>query len=118
MMIATTYPQGTPMISVSDFKAVWRVLSVLVKGQDNVSIRASDRIQAEDLREHPAIIIGGSNNPWAAVVIAHLRFQLVEDDSTQTARVIDQQSPSDRRWSVDTGDLSKNDSRSSLSFPG
>jgi hypothetical protein len=108
VMGADIRPVGlqTPMIAMSDSKAVWRVLSVLGKRQDSVVVRTSDRVQAHDLRDGPSIIIGGRNNPWSTLLLSSMRFQIVSEDSSQSLRIVDSQAPSDRRWSIESGKLS------------
>jgi hypothetical protein len=52
-----------------------------------------------DLREGPAVILGGLNNQWTSRLLPQARFYF---DGEGTERFIrDRQDPSDRRWKFD-----------------
>jgi hypothetical protein len=99
-----TVALSTPMITMADSKAVWRVLSVLESAHKNVLLRTSDRVQPHDLQDGPAILIGGPSNPWSRGLLSHLRFQVGPEDS-RTVRITDEWAPSDDRWSIDRSSL-------------
>lgn len=53
-----------------------------------------------DLRDSPAILIGGFNNPWIMRLGASLRFHYVADWDRGVGWIEDTQKPSQRTWSV------------------
>jgi hypothetical protein len=93
-------PGATPMIPISDSKAVWRVLSVLGPREKTAVVRTSDRVLASDLSVGPAIIIGGRNNAWSAQLTSRLRFQIIGDGAPQDMQIVDRESGAERKWSI------------------
>jgi hypothetical protein len=93
-------PALTPMIPISDSKAVWRILSVLGPREKNAVVRTSDRVLASDLLTGPAIIIGGRNNAWSSQLTSRLRFQIIGDGATHDLQIVDRWSAAERKWSI------------------
>jgi hypothetical protein len=65
---------------------------VLIKGEHDATLR--------DLRESPAVILGGLNNQWTARLLPQARFSF---DGEGTVRFIrDKQNPDSRQWNFDS----------------
>jgi hypothetical protein len=64
-------------------------------------IRREDQTSFNDLRQGPAILIGGFNNSWTLRLMNQGRFSLQREGSL--CWIKDQQNPADRRWAIDLG---------------
>jgi hypothetical protein len=60
-------------------------------------IRRTEATQLQDLRDGPAILIGGSDNPWTIRLTEGLRFGPARDSS---GYIRDRQNPSSRVWNA------------------
>jgi hypothetical protein len=58
----------------------------------------TEDVTLDDLEQGPAVLIGGTNNPWIAQISSSLRFTLANDGSVPY--ISDRQNPSSRRWSI------------------
>ena len=70
------------------------------KGQ-RYEIRREDLASFNDLRQGPAILIGGFNDSWTLRLMNDQRFSFQREGSL--CWIKDQQTPGDRRWSIDLG---------------
>lgn len=70
------------------------------KGQ-RYEIRREDLASFNDLRQGPAVLIGGFNDSWALRLMNDERFSFQKEGTLCWIR--DQQNPGDRRWSIDLG---------------
>jgi hypothetical protein len=63
----------------------------------------------QDLRRRPVVLIGGSNNPWALILLPSLRYSIGIDPITRDKWIQDAHDPSKRDWRID-GRLQNTDS--------
>jgi hypothetical protein len=70
------------------------------KGQP-YEIRREDRASFDDLRQGPAILIGGFNDSWTLRLMNDQRFRFQKEGTL--CWIKDQQNPADKRWSIDLG---------------
>jgi hypothetical protein len=63
-------------------------------------LRKAELTTFADLRDSPAILIGGFNNPWIMRLGASLRFHYVMDRDKDRAWIEDKQNPSRQTWRV------------------
>jgi hypothetical protein len=70
------------------------------KGQ-RYEIRREDRASFDDLRQGPAILIGGFNDSWTLRLMNDQRFRFQKEGTL--CWIKDQQNPADKRWSIDLG---------------
>jgi hypothetical protein len=92
-------PDGRPHgVALSDSTTMARLSGLLqAKGQP-WTIRAEDQATFADMRQGPAVLIGAFNDSWNLRLASSLRYTFHQESGTDW--IEDQQSPSDRKWSV------------------
>lgn len=64
-------------------------------------LEASSALTLQDFRQRPAVLIGGSNNPWALILLSKLRYSIRVDPVTQDKWIQDAENLSNRNWKID-----------------
>ncbi len=85
-------------VSFVDAFTVMQVSSALTRRGRSFRLFHTEDATLEDLKQGPAVLIGGTNNPWINQVSSELRFALARDG--QLAYISDRQNPSSRQWGV------------------
>lgn len=91
--------EGVPLAEVS---AVARVIGQKMARGKTFHVRSHATTKFVDLRDGPAVLIGGFDNSWTVRLVEelHLRYHLERDGPVLW--VGDRQNPGRRNWSVDT----------------
>jgi hypothetical protein len=84
-------------VASGDAYAAVQLSKMLVRIGKATQLRIGDNYSFEDLRNFPAIVVGGFNNRWAMDITSSLHFTFVEENGAQMIR---EQGPTGRRWSV------------------
>lgn len=58
----------------------------------------TEDVTLDDLKQGPAVLIGGTNNPWINRVSAGLRYSLADDGTVRY--ISDRENPSSRQWGI------------------
>ncbi len=87
------------LVHMSDLGTVARVSEFLGSKNKHVILKGDRELAMADLREAPAIILGGLTNQWTNRLLPQARFRF---DGEGTIRFIsDRQNPASRTWSFD-----------------
>ena len=82
-----------------DVSSACRISEFLGSRQKHVVAKGAHAITMSNLRDTPAVILGGFNNEWTARLLPQVRFSF---DGTGTVRFIrDRQHPDGRQWNFD-----------------
>jgi hypothetical protein len=84
----------------SDMLATLRISSVLAVRHRDSRVRLNNSINLEDLRQGPAVLVGGLDNQWTIRAIAPLRFKFAGSDEDRYW-ISDANNPGNRSWSLD-----------------
>lgn len=87
-------------IVYSDMLATLRISNVLAVRHRDFRIRLNTTTTLEDLRQGPAVLIGGLDNQWTLRAIAPLRFKFAGSDADRYW-IADANNPGNREWSLD-----------------
>lgn len=85
-------------VSFVDLYTVMNVASALTKRGRNFRLFHTEDATLDDLKQGPAVLIGGTNNPWINQVSSTLRFSLAKDGPLDY--IADRQNPSSRQWGI------------------
>ena len=75
-----------------------KVAGALGKRDRNFRLFHTEDATLDDLKQGPAVLIGGTNNPWITRVSAGLRYRLADDGPIRY--ISDRQNPSSRQWAI------------------
>jgi hypothetical protein len=84
----------------SDMLAALRIANVLTAQRQDYRARLNISTTLEDLRQGPAVLIGGLDNQWTMRALAPLRFRFAGSDADRYW-IYDAKNPEDRSWSLD-----------------
>ena len=84
----------------SDMLAAMRIANVLAVRHREYRVRLNVATTLEDLRQGPAVLIGGLDNQWTMRALKRLRFQFEGSDETRYW-IVDAKDRGNREWSVD-----------------
>ncbi|MGD0832630.1 MAG: hypothetical protein ABR907_16985 [Terracidiphilus sp.] len=84
-------------VASGDAYAAVQLSKMLVRIGKDTQLRIGDNYSFEDLRNFPAIVVGGFNNRWAMQITSSLHFTFVEADGAQMIR---EQGLAGRVWRV------------------
>ena len=84
----------------SDALATIRLSNLLTLHSRDYRIKLNVNTTLDDLRQGPAILIGGLDNQWTMQTTAPLRFHFAGSDR-EGYWISDARKPADRRWSLD-----------------
>jgi hypothetical protein len=87
-------------ISLSDLQALIRVIRLLDHRGNSYRVQPADATSLADLRQEPAILLGGLDNSWTLRAQQSLRYRL-ETDGNGIDWISDSHDPGARKWSVD-----------------
>ena len=84
----------------SDMLATLHIANVLTNHQRDYRTKPNVSTTLEDLRQGPAILIGGLDNPWTMRSLRDLRFHFVGSDEDRYW-IEDAENPGFKEWSLD-----------------
>ncbi len=82
----------------SDVLAAARISNLMAIKNRESRFRLNISTTLDDLRQGPAVLIGGMDNQWTLRAIAQLRFHFVGDDSQETFWITDTENPQNKDW--------------------
>jgi hypothetical protein len=88
-------------VAFSDAVTLSRLGGLLQSKNKNYRAQRGISTSFADLRNGPAVLIGGFNNAWTLRLTSQLRFTFERDSDTHIHWIRDRQNPSQRNWSVD-----------------
>lgn len=87
-------------VTYSELQAMVRVIRLLDGKHAAYVVQPASGTNFADLRQGPAILLGGLDNPWAMRAQANLRFQL-ESDGNGLDWISDSHDPGAKKWFID-----------------
>ena len=84
----------------SDMLATMRISNVLAVNHHDYHAKLNVYTNLEDLRQGPAVLIGGLDNQWTMRALAPLRFHFAGSDEDRYW-IADSKNPEDKSWSLD-----------------
>jgi hypothetical protein len=90
-----------PSIPFIDAHVGHAITTRLLELKRRTGFRPSSELTLWDFRQRPAVLIGGSNNPWALILLSKLRYSIQVDPTTHDVWIQDAQNPSKRDWKID-----------------
>ena len=82
----------------SDALAAVRISNLMAVNSRDSRFRLNISTTLNDLRQGPAVLIGGMDNQWTMRAIAPLRFHFAGDDSQETFWIADTKNPQNDDW--------------------
>lgn len=95
--------QNSERVAFSDATALARVTALLVARHHPYHIRFQVSSKLDDLRDGPAVLIGGFNNSFTLRLTSQLRFGFLRNQETKVNRIQDRNDPQNAKWSDDMG---------------
>lgn len=89
--------QKTPF---TDTRVAQAISIRLAQFKRQTNLQPSSALTFQDFRQGPAVLIGGTINPWAAMLLSKLRYTLQYDPVTLDKWIQDRQNPSVRNWKI------------------
>jgi len=96
--INAVVPMWDRYYSVGDVNSLIHLTSLLAKHGKAFEIRGGPGVTFDQLREHPAVLIGAFNNQWAMRVAGALRYRFAQDANGTVIR--DRDNPGMNDWRV------------------
>jgi hypothetical protein len=87
------------LVHVSDLSVACRISEFLGGKGKHVVVKGEHDLTMHDLRESPAVILGGLANQWTTRLLPQARFTFAGEGTVRFVR--DQQKPESRQWSFD-----------------
>jgi len=84
----------------SDVQALVQLTAVLDRRNVPHRLQPASATSFADMRQGPAILVGGLDNPWTLRVLSTKRFRFVRQDAG-LSWIEDRNDPANHRWSVD-----------------
>lgn len=88
-------------LALGDVEALNDISTFLAGRGARTSVSNSRATSFADLCKQPVVLVGGFPNVWTMRYMKLLRFQLIANSSTYVNGILDTESPSRLRWSVD-----------------
>jgi hypothetical protein len=86
-------------VAFSDATALAKLTSLLVEKNKPYRIRLQPSADLEDLKDGPAVLIGGFNNSFVLRLTGTLRFGFVRNGETHVNYIQDRKNPESTQWS-------------------
>jgi hypothetical protein len=98
--MATNWAEySTRLVHVSDLSVASRISEFLGSKGKHVIVKGEHDLTMHDLREAPAVILGGLANQWTTRFVPQARFSFGGEGTLRFIR--DRQRPDSRQWSFD-----------------
>jgi len=88
------------LVHISDLSVACRLSEFLGSKGKRVLIKGEHDLTLRDLREIPAVILGGLNNQWTARLLPQARFSFAGEGAVRYIR--DSHKPDSRAWNLDS----------------
>jgi hypothetical protein len=98
-------PQKAPFL---DARVAQTISTQLLKFDRKTNLQAASTLTFQDFRQGPTVLVGGTINPWASILLSKLRYTLRIDPITMDKWIQDAQNPSMRDWKIN-GKLQSSD---------
>jgi hypothetical protein len=85
----------------SDMLATIKATDLLATRHRDFRIKLNTVTNLEDLREGPAILIGGLDNQWTMQALSSLRFRFGGQPDSRRFWIVDSRKPTNTQWSLD-----------------
>jgi hypothetical protein len=85
----------------SDMLATIKATDVLATHHRDFRIKLNTVTNLEDLRQGPAILIGGLDNQWTMQALSALRFRFAGQSDSRRFWIVDTRKPANTQWSLD-----------------
>jgi hypothetical protein len=95
------YRKFSEQITLSDALTLSRIVSFFESCGKDYRVEMQDFVRFRDLRNGPAVLLGGVNNQWTMSFTEHLRFALKANRGCTRAWIRDRESPSRQPWKSD-----------------
>jgi len=82
----------------SDVLAAVRISNLMAINSRDSRFRLNISTTLNDLRQGPAVLVGGMDNQWTMRAVAPLRFHFAGDDSQETFWIADTKNPQNLDW--------------------
>ena len=82
----------------SDVLAAVRISNLMSINNRDSRFRLNISTTLNDLRQGPAVLVGGMDNQWTMRATAPLRFHFAGDDSQETFWIADTKNPQNKNW--------------------
>jgi hypothetical protein len=90
-------------IAWPDVVTLAKLSGLLQAKNQRYEIRREDQASFSDLRQGPAVLIGGFNDSWTLRLMNDERFSFQRDGAL--CWIKDRQNPNDKKWSIDLGQV-------------
>ena len=90
-------------LALADVKAFNRISDILSQHGKQAMVLNSGSATLADLRQHPAVFVGGSDNQWTMQSLESVRFRIVQGLKPSINAIVDSQNGLQPRWVVDFG---------------
>jgi hypothetical protein len=84
----------------SDMLGTLSIANVLAVHHHDYHTKLNETTNLDDLRQGPAVLIGGMDNQWTMLALAPLRFHFAGNDE-DGFWIADQTNPGNRQWLLD-----------------
>ena len=81
----------------SDAVAGMRIVDLLARHTEDFHVRLNNSVTLDDLRQSPAVLIGGLDNQWSLQDLIPLRYRFAGSDE-EGYWISDAQNPNNRQW--------------------
>jgi hypothetical protein len=98
--ISASHHMGADTLSFSEARALVRLVRILDGQKTQYNILSASTTTFADLRQGPAILLGGLNNPWTMRAQQQLRYRLATDNNGLDW-ISDARDPGSRKFAVD-----------------
>jgi hypothetical protein len=98
--MSARHHMNTETLSYSETRALVRLVRILDYNKIQYNLLSASGTTFADLRQGPAILLGGLNNPWTLRAQQQLRYRL-ETDNNGLDWISDARDPGSRKFSVD-----------------
>ena len=88
-------------LALADVKAFNRILQIMARHGKQATVLNSGSATLADLRQYPAIFVGGGSNQWTMKSLESVRFRIVQGLRPNTNAIVDAQNGLQPRWVVD-----------------
>jgi hypothetical protein len=88
------------LVHISDVEVVTRIAEFLGSKGKHALLKGEHDLTMHDLRESPAVILGGLANQWTSRLLAQPRFRFDGEGSMRFIR--DSQHPENKQWAFDS----------------
>jgi hypothetical protein len=89
--------EDTPFL---DTRVAHAISMRLLEFKRQTNLQPSSALTFQDFRQEPTVLVGGTINPWASILLSKLRYTLRIDPITLDKWIQDAQNPSMRDWKI------------------